>query len=117
MLNPDLTDAWLDMQEVLIGDPEYAAQYLRIIEAMSWEGDDPRILELARKNVELARVHQQSYEAWLADWSADPRAAELLKQHASRMYDSPAFDALQREVLRLMQAESGSRRPARASTC
>lgn len=103
LLYPELTLRWLTQQIALFDDDEYAELYRQVSELADADPDDPRIEELAARNVAWTMAHRADYEAWAAELSSDPLASEVMQAHTVRVYGTPANRRLMELVTRGMR--------------
>lgn len=101
-LYPDLAIQWLQQQRDLFTDDEYVELYRVSARLRDLSPDDPAVEELARRNVAWTVAHRGDYDAWVEAWAGDARAARLMQEHTSRLFDSPAYRRLQQRMVELL---------------
>ncbi|MEL4357699.1 MULTISPECIES: MerR family transcriptional regulator [unclassified Luteococcus] len=106
LLYPDLTEAWLEQQLRLLDDPQYTALYLEVLRVRDWDPADPRLVDLAARNVDWTLSHAEEYGQWVEEWERNPRAVELLEAHTRYRYGSPAHRRLQTLIQQMMPSQS-----------
>ena len=99
VLYPQLVDRWFTTQSAMMQDPEFRDLYLLTDQAAGWEGDDPRLEEIANRTFAWTRAHGPSdYDTW----DDDPTAYALVTTYQT----SPAWDRIKIRIEQLV-AEFG----------
>ena len=99
MLYPELLENLLTYQERALADPAYLAVYLELEEARSWDPDDPRLEDLARRYAEASAPH--AYPDDPVHLATDRTAHQVMATFQPE--SSPALIALNRRVDQILE--------------
>ena len=103
---PEMIDDVFTWKQMTAYDPEFQQLMLAMDEAYDWDRDDPRLVDLAKRSLDvMERLYPaEAAAAYMADWSVDTTRYHLVSDHGSE--DSPAWIRLN-ELVEELSRERG----------
>ncbi len=103
---PEMLDDALKWKQLTANDPGYQELFVEMDRAYDWDPDDPRLVDLAQRCVDvMERIYPAEAAAeYMADWSVDKTRYHLISDHGSE--DSPAWSRLN-ELVEQLSRERG----------
>ena len=91
---PEMLDDALTWKHITTNDPVYQELFVEMDRAFDWDPDDPRLVDLANRCVDVMEKLDPAEAAaeYVSGWSVDSARYHLISDHGSE--DSPAWNRL-----------------------